>query len=245
MADQTSGFFIKRESGDILWFDAITALSEQYSASVTKHPMSSGASYTDHTTVDNLKFSMSGVLSDADFNISRPLLNDTNVSINKQFTNNTRVVEPVKITSPSSINRILPEVIAQFTRDSIPEAYVTPQPKAKLAAAVKADLITILTGREAFAFVEYVGDIVVKSYPNCILTSLSFSEDTNSGEGLFPVMQFEQVKFTEVKSIKVRINKGRKTGSSKKVPTEKSPANAPSTYTEKSSYDYQGKASQQ
>ncbi|SCW76337.1 MULTISPECIES: phage baseplate protein [unclassified Pseudomonas] len=244
MADQTSGFFITRNGGDVLWFDAITALSEQYSASVTKHPMSNGASYTDHTTVDNLKFSVSGILSDADFNTSRPFMNIGDVNTTKQFTNNTRVVYPVEITSKSSINKLLPEVIAQFTKDTIPDAYVTPQPKVKLAVAVKADLITMINNREVFAFVEYVGDTIVRSYPNCILTSLNFTEDTNSGEGLFPVMQFEQVRFTQVKTIKVKINKGRKTGTSKKVPTEKSPANAPSSYTEKSSYDYQGKKSQ-
>lgn len=245
MADQTSGFFITRSSGDVLWFDAITALSEQYSASVTKHPMSNGASYTDHTTVDNLKFSISGVLSDADFNISRPFMNTNNINTAKQFTNNTEVVAPVEITQTSSVNKLLPEVVAQYTRDTIPEAYVTPQPKAKLAVAVKTDLISLINNREVFAFVEYFGDTIVRSYPNCILTSLSFTEDANTGEGLFPVMQFEQVRFTEVKSIKVRINKGRKTGSSKKVPTEKSPADAPSSYTKKSSYDYQGKANQQ
>lgn len=245
MANQLSGFFIKRKSGDILWFDAITSITEQYSASATKHPMANGASYTDHVTVDNLKFSVSAVLSDADFNLSRPSINMGDIDASKQFTNNTQVVYPVTITERTTINRLLPEVIAQFTRDTIPDAYVTPQAKVKRATAVKSDLIAMINGREVFAFVEYAGDVVVRSYENCILTSLGFSEDASSGEGVFPAMQFEQVRFAEVKSIKVRINKGRKTAVNKKVPTEKSPANAPSTYTQKSSYDYQGKANQQ
>ncbi|ABA75224.1 hypothetical protein K7459_12850 [Pseudomonas fluorescens] len=245
MADQTSGFFITRQSGDVLWFDAITAITEQYSATATKHPMANGASYTDHVTVDNLRFSVSAVLSDADFNISRPFMNISDINTTKQFTNNTKVVTPVEVKQTSSINRILPEVIAQFTKDTIPDAYVTPQPKVKLAVAVKSDLIYMINNREVFAFVEYAGDNVVRSYPNCVLTSVGFTEDASSGEGLFPAMQFEQVRFAEVKTIKVRINKGRKTAANKKVPTEKSPADAPSSYTQKSSYDYQGKAAPQ
>ncbi|MEE5131426.1 hypothetical protein V2J82_13330 [Pseudomonas alliivorans] len=245
MADQASGFFIKRQSGDILWFDAITAITEQYSATATRHPMANGASYTDHVTVDNLKFSVSAILSDADFNLSRPFLSVIDVDTSKQFTNNSQVVYPVTITEKTTINRLLPEVIAQYTKDTIPDAFVTPQAKVKLAISVKSDLIDMINSREVFGFVEYAGDVVVRSYKNCVLTSLGFSEDVSSGEGVFPAMQFEQVRFAEVKTIRVRINKGRKTAANKKVPTEKSPANAPSTYTQKSSYDYQGKAAQQ
>ncbi|QNO00515.1 hypothetical protein phiPsa347_077 [Pseudomonas phage phiPsa347] len=56
---------IRRNNGDILWFDAITQYDVNYTATVTKHPVASGGFISDHTTTDNVILNISGILSDA------------------------------------------------------------------------------------------------------------------------------------------------------------------------------------
>lgn len=229
---------IRRNNGDILWFDAITQYDVTYTATVTKHPIATGGVVSDHTTTDNVVLNISGVLSDADFNLSRPanlgslptFEFDTGQHVPvdenglykptaKQYTNNSAVALPVKITDKSSINKILPEVVAQFTKDSIPTAVVTPQNKTKTAKAVQRELINMWENREEFQVLDLLEDFVIDSFGPCVFTNLSFKEDENTGLGLFPTMTIEQVVFTDLQEVAVTVktsNKGRKTGTVKK-----------------------------
>lgn len=245
---------IRRDNGDILWFDAITQYDVTYSASVTKHPVATGGFISDHTTTDNVILNISGILSDADFNINRPanlgslptFHFDTgdHVSVDenglykptaKQYTNNSAVVYPVTISEKSSINKILPEVVAQFTKDTIPQVFVTPQDKAKTAKAVQRELIQMWKDREEFQVLDLLEDFVIDSFGPCVFTNLSFKEDESTGDALFPTMTIEQVVFTDLQEITVTIktsNKGRKTGTVKKPvdPNAPPPANNPTEY---------------
>jgi hypothetical protein len=235
---------LRRANGDIIWFDAITQYDTTYSASVTKHPVSSGGYVSDHTTIDNVILNISGIFSDADFNISRQLIevkgaDGKAISKNKQYTNNTQTVYPVSINETSSINRILPEVIAQFTKDSIPTAFVTPQEKAKTALAVKFNLIDMWRTREEFQVLDIIDNSVVEEFSPCVFTNITFREDESTGEGVFPQMTIEQVTFTDLQEISVKVktsNKGRKTGSiTKKTGAQAAPDHTPKTYTKESS----------
>jgi len=211
-------YAIRRQNGDVLWFDAIIDVTEDYTATVSKHPLSTGSFVSDHTTVDNKKFNIRGILSDADFNLDRPTDEGWHSVTDKQYTNNTATVTPVVIKSEGAKWRsFLPEVVSQFTASTIPTVTVTPQSKVKPAHAVRLDLVSILENREAFALVEYNTNLVSRSWENVVMTSLSFAEDPETGEGLFPVMQMEQVTYTDqlAISIIVRNNKGRQNGTKK------------------------------
>lgn len=225
---------IRRKNGDILWFDAITQYDVSYTSSVTKHPIGTGGYVSDHTTTDNVVLQISGVLSDADFNINRPenlgalrSYNEFDLGhvetderglykgTSKQYTNNTNVANAVVISERASINKILPEVVAQFTKDTIPEVYLSEQDKAKTAKAVQFELIDMWRKREEFQVLDLVQEFVIDQFGPCIFTNLSFKEDVNSGDGLFPTMTIEEVVFTDLVETTVRIktsNKGRKTG---------------------------------
>lgn len=241
---------IRRNNGDILWFDAITQYDVTYSASVTKHPVATGGYISDHTTTDNVILQISGILSDADFNVNRPanlgslpaFQFDTGAHVStdenglykptaKQYTNNSAVVYPVTISQTSSINRILPEVIAQFTKDTIPDVYVTPQDKTKTAKAVQRELVYMWKNREEFQVLDLLEDFVIDSFGPCVFTNLNFKEDETTGDALFPNMTIEQVVFTDLKEISVRVktsNKGRKTGNVTTKPADgPPPENAP------------------
>ena len=214
-------YAIKRDNGDVLYFDAITNVSESYTAQLSKHPLASGAFIVDHVTKDNKKFSLRAVLSDADFNLNRP--NERGAS-DKQFVNDTQTAVPVKISSTAAKWRsFLPEVVSQFTASTIPTVTVTEQTKIKTAAAVRLDLISMHEEKESFTLVEFNDNITARSWDNIFMTSLTFSEDAESGLGLFPSIEMEQATFTNIQNVKVKItpNKGRKTGEVTKTETKK------------------------
>jgi hypothetical protein len=232
---------IRRDNGDILWFDAIEGFDEALSSTVTKHPVATGGFVADHITKDNPRFTLRGILSDADFNYNRPLLDyntatpgselnqgvvEFPVVTRKQFVNNTPTNSPVTINSGSNVFKsFLPESIAQFTQTSIPEVIVTEQPKVKTASAVRLDLVHMREMKETFTLVDFEDNLVRRSWTNCVLTNLSFSETPDGGDAraLFPVMEIEQVVFSTVENIRVRlkpINKGRQPGTSSKRPEE-------------------------
>ncbi|MDD1007273.1 hypothetical protein M5G27_07235 [Pseudomonas shahriarae] len=255
-----SGFVIVTNTSDVIYFDAITRITESYSSAISKHPLSNGSLITDHTTRENPRYSISAVLSDADFNVSRPsalgampafsfdtgdrVSTDANglyMPRDKQYKNSTQVVTPVQITNVGSINKILPEVIAQFTKDTIPTAIVTPQEKSKTSRAVKRQLISMWDNSEQFQVVELLGGLTVGTYGPCVFTNITFEEDAQTGEGVFPNMTFEEVTYATTKNISVaiRINKGRQSGKSKTKAGKDNVANAPSSYAGKSVLEYE------
>ncbi|MGJ7513629.1 phage baseplate protein [Pseudomonas baetica] len=216
-------YAIRRENGDVLWFDAITEITEEYTATVSKHPLSRGSYVSDHTTVDNKKFSIRAVLSDADFNLNRPDDEGWRSVTEKQFTNDTQTTKPVVVTTGGAKWRsFLPEVVSQFTANAIPTVTVTPQTKVKTAHAVRLDLIYLLESRESFTLVEYNTNLVSRTWDSVVMTNLFFTEDADTGEGLFPNMQMEQVVYTDqlAISIAVRNNKGRQNGVTTKKGTK-------------------------
>lgn len=238
---------IRRSNGDILYFDAIEGFGEQYQGQTSKHPLGSGAFVTDHYVIENPRFSLKAVLSDADFNYNRPQLTSDDSAYEgwqsvtaKQYVNNTPTNSPVSINSNVNVFKsFLPESISQFTATSIPEVVVTEQPKVRSAQAIKIQMIAMQEQKEVFALVDFNDNLIRKSYPNCIFTALSFNEDPETGDALFPVMEIEQVTFAQVKNIKVKIkttNKGRQqTNASKRaaVASDK-PATNPTDYASQS-----------
>lgn len=217
-------YAIRRNNGDVLFFDAITSIEEAYTAQITKHPLSDGSLISDHTIVENKKFTLRAVLTDADFNYDRPEVQDSREGVaDKQFVNSTETLVPVVIKSDApKWKSFLPEVVSQFTSSTIPTVTVTPQDKVKAAAAVKEDLIQMLHTKESFSLHDIQS--TYRIWNNVVMTGLSFTEDANTGEGLFPVIQMEQASYTDVESVTIKLrtvpNKGRKTGETETRPTK-------------------------
>lgn len=224
---------IRRDNGDILWFDAIEGFDEALTSTVTKHPVATGGFVGDHVTKDNPRFTLRGILSDADFNYNRPMLdyNTTLATIGleqgtvefpsvtrKQFVNNTPTNNPVSINSNvNTFKTFLPESISQFTNTSIPEVVVTEQPKVKSASSVRLDLVQMREQKETFTLVDFEDNLIRRSWSSCVFTNISFAETPDGGDAraLFPVMEIEQVIFTTVENVRIKLkptNKGRQQG---------------------------------
>lgn len=232
---------IRRDNGDILWFDAVEGFDEALSSTVTKHPIATGSFIADHITKDNPRFTLRGILSDADFNYNRPQLdyNQTLATIGldqqtvefpvvtkKQYVNNTPVDNPVAINSNKNVFKsFLPESVSQFTTTSIPEVVVTEQPKVKSASAVRLDLVRMREMKESFTLVDFEDNLIRRSWSSCIFTNISFSETPEGGDSraLFPVMEIEQVTYTTVEHVRIKlkpVNKGRQQGTASNRDTE-------------------------
>lgn len=209
---------IKRANGDLIWFDAVVNFGRQFSGSVSKHPLETGAVITDHTIIDNEIISISGVLSDADFNLNRPLIDSQQAATfglqNKQFVNNTPVTsvddtgtpmyQNVMIDEGNNLARFLPESIGQFFGTNKPTVTMQYPEKVKLALTVADDLIAMHQGREEFELINFSEDKIREVFSNCVMTSLSFNEDPDTGSAVYPNMTIERVKYATSTSVRVR-----------------------------------------
>ena len=177
-----------------------------------------GAVITDHTTIDNEVISLSGVLSDADFNLRRPTINPTQAKLygmtNKQFMNNTpitgtegQIQNTIEITEPSGLVKYLPDSVSQFLTTSAPTVKLadnTPYLKVMPASAVQGYLEEMFINREEFVLLSFVNGIIDRAFENCIMTSLSFEEDPDSGDAVYPVMTIERVTYVTSASVKIK-----------------------------------------
>lgn len=225
---------ILRDNGDLIWFDAIKEFRERYTGAVSPHPLESGGVVTDHTTTNNLVIDLSGIISDADFNLSRPTITDDDSRDwkinNKQFVNNAPVTSYTTITMEPSISKFLPESIAQFVGTTAPSVVVPDSTRPKFATKIQTELTQMAGGilgladangrpkaQEVFSLVDFRDGRIWRVIENCVMTSLEFAEDPTTGDAIFPVMTIERVKFATTKSTTVpkQAKKGRKNGTPK------------------------------
>ncbi|WP_430316933.1 phage baseplate protein [Pseudomonas sp. p1(2021b)] len=259
-------YVIIRSTGDVLYFDAITALKEISSSSVTSQPVASGSRVTDHVIRDNFRLSISAVLSDADFNLQRPVLDTTgNVKsvasgagefgnsptysrgVAKQFENNTPVASTVTISERGSggFAKYLPETLSQYTGSDIPTVIVHQQSKVRTATAVRDTLQLMADTSERFSFAEVNNNIITRAWPDCVFTSLVFAQDADTGEGVFPEMEIEKVQVVDTQKVQVALrgnSKGKQSPVSVNKRTTKKgddPEKGPTDFSNgKSPYEY-------
>ena len=210
---------LKLESGDVVWMDAVLSFSESYSSSVTKHQIESGSSISDHIIQDNAKFSISGVVSFVDFNKT---FDFTRIPIDaipdsSNYTNLEFQPTIVKIKTPQTnpLTKLLPDSIKQFIgNDSPPDVLMGTLAFEKSSVSVYKTLKNIANGfteltsdgrivtrKQVVSIIELNTDFTVSKdnvFDNCVCTSLSFAQDPESGDAIYPQMSFEQVRFVEL-----------------------------------------------
>lgn len=215
---------VLRENGDLIWFDAILQFSERYTGTVSSHPLESGNVISDHTTINNLVMTLSGIISDADFNMSRPNITDADANnwhiSNKQFVNNSPIDTPVVIRYKPGINKYLPESVAQFIPPAQPEIELVEYNRPLAGIGIKDRLTLMQRNAENFSLVDFHGDKIWRVLDNCVITSLDFTETPETGQAVFPVMTIEQARYATSEKTRIAINKGRK-GTGKTVRDEK------------------------
>lgn len=200
---------IKRAKGDLIWIDAVVQFNRAFQSSVTKHPIETGAFVSDHTIIENPVLTVSGVISDVDFNNQRPVISETDKMAKgwktKQFENNVPVPDDnVMISADNNVfKKYLPESVSQFFPEQAAGVVVGTVTRPKTAESLESDLIEIRTMKEEIDIVEFEGDRIKKIWSSCVMINLMFEENPESGDALWPTMTFEQV--TYAKSVNVKI----------------------------------------
>ena len=192
---------------------------------------------------------MNGILTDIDFNLNRPIINTQDASLlgiqTKQFVNNTPVTtdgnrgslyQNVFITAKEAVSKYLPESIGQFFGANSPTVEIPDVSKVKTAEKVKTDLIMMFNERELFSLLDFVDSKLYEILPNCVFTSISFDEDPDSGDAVYPNMSIERVKFAKSTSVTVQTNTTADVAQASTIQSNKGKQN-PTTTTSDSGYD--------
>lgn len=217
---------IKRSNGDLYWLDAVLSFSESFASTVTKHQIEDGSSISDHIISENAKFSISGVVSGSEFSGRVDFFSTSSetlaeLEVQRQINAN---VTPTSLTIGSPLTnpivKLLPDSVRQFLNSDKAPSVTMGIPVDPVSVDMKKELVKLVNGfpyvdgkgntftvKESVTIVEFdVGYKVVRTYPNCVCTSLSFKEDANSGDAIYPEMSFEQVRFVKLLTTKLPAN---------------------------------------
>ncbi len=177
---------IKEQStSDIITLSCVTSFDESYTGSVSSHPIESGSTITDHVTSDNDKFKVSGVVSDYDF---------LNPSKDLAFGKEGYSDEGRSAATSRFANGLLDTGLIDI-------------PDKQRAEYIKRRLINIRKNSLLVTILEYPDSGELVQHTDCILTSLSFKEDENTGYAVYPDMSFEKINVVQVKVEEVNTSK--------------------------------------
>lgn len=199
------------EDGGFLYFDAVTAYTQDYTGSVSAHPIDAGASIVDHYIKNNAKFTLSGVITGVDVSTGSYLIQDGEGT----FAFNSRF-PPTKVsvnsTDNSVLNRFIPASVSQFLPETTPDI-VMDSVRTNIIGQVRDVLIDLTSGSklnektgqfdsniQTVKLYEYEGTRLSRPpIENLVITSIRFNEDANTGSALYCDISFEQVTFAFLK----------------------------------------------
>jgi hypothetical protein len=194
-----------------IYLDATTEYSKQYSGRVTKHPIDSGGTITDHFISENPRFSVSGVISSIDFSpIPSQMLLEGDGPININDTPDAVTVNNFY----AGLLELLPSTILQFAE--APKFYVegggtTRKNYKQEVTKLLTDIMTGVYYNQARTrwenrmvpakLYEMEGTVFANSIDNLILTGLEISEAVDDWDALTLRMEFEKVTFVTLEKV--------------------------------------------
>lgn len=196
----------ERDSG-LIYFDAVTQYSRDYSGQVSSHPLANGTQISDHFVRQNPKFSISAVISGVDINTWTTLIRDAeDVQPYNSYSN-----VPVSVEGNDNSFGLLPDSIGQWLNRESPIVSID-ETRTDYTPQVEQALIRLMEGMvydqansfwrtnaQLVTIYEMDGLLMKREVPNLVITGLRFQEDVRSGDALIFSMQLEQIsfKFTE------------------------------------------------
>lgn len=186
---------IKRENGDVIWFDAVMSYSEDYSGQVTQHPVEDGSNISDNFVTANERFQLQGIISDADFHLNRPDDIDGNILNNDEVINQTFITP----TQTNNLLNLLPEQIAGLLQPAQDVLVEVRKSRASQYEAIKDLLKEIHSKGEAVTILSYRNGVAEKPRVSCIITNLSIPETVDTGEALEVSLTIEKIKIATLR----------------------------------------------
>jgi hypothetical protein len=198
------------EEGGLLYMDAVSVYTQNYSGQVTKHPVDSGSSITDHYISDNPIFTVSCVFSPVDISTASSNIQDLdgNFAFNTQLAPN-----PVSVNSTdlSVLSNFIPDSIGQFLPDNTPDVQMdgirtdlTDQIRDTLNNLRSGKKFNLETGQfdsniQIVRLFEFQETLLRRIVNNLVITNIVYNEDASTGLALYCNITFEQVTFAFLK----------------------------------------------
>lgn len=198
------------QDGGLIYCDAVTSYTQNYSGQISKHPIDSGGLVTDHYIKSNPIFTISAVITGVDISTGTYLIQDLegNAPYNS---NEAPTAVSVNSTDLSVLKKFIPDSIGQFLSDSTPEVVVDSR-RTDLIEQIRQALIDLTAGVvfneksgqfdpsiQLVRLFEYDNTLLRKVINNLVMTKITFKEDVNTGYGLYCDITFEQVTFAFLK----------------------------------------------
>lgn len=198
------------QDGGFIYCDAVQAYTQNYSGSVTKHPVDGGSNITDHYIKSNPIFTIGAVITGVDISTGTYLIQDLdgNAPYNS---NEAPTAVSVKSTDLSVLKKFIPDSIGQFLSDSTPDVVIDSR-RTDLIEQIRQALIDLTAGVvfneksgqfdpsiQLVRLFEYDNTLLRKVINNLVMTKITFKEDVNTGYGLYCDITFEQVTFAFLK----------------------------------------------
>lgn len=215
--------------GGFIYFDAITAYTQNFKGQVTKHPIANGGNVSDHFIRDNPVITLSGVITGVDISTGVYLIQDTN-GIEPANTFPAPSAVSVNSTDQSVLQKFIPDSIGQFLGDATPNVVVDAR-RADLIEQIRQALMNLATGDvynsdtgqfrpqiQLVRLFEFDKALVRRIINRLVITNVTFKEDANSGYALYCDITFEQVTFANLKKTTIPkdvVNSLKKKGATK------------------------------
>lgn len=190
-----------RVSEGFIYFDAVTSITKTLNGSVSTNPIDGGGLISDHFTQDNPTITISAVISGVDISF-----NGRNVVDPDGYVPDNDSAAPKAVTISSSgkgLTNFLPSGVGQFFKPSKPSIVLAAQSPDTLQQ-IQASLEQAFRNPTISRLYYYDrGNLLNKFEDNLIITSLSFTEDAESGDGLYCELSLEKVTFAFSESVEI------------------------------------------
>ena len=175
---------IMRPNGDVINISVITSYGLDYRNTVTSHAVENGTKISDHVQAENLQIGLRGVIVEADITGYTGVYSTSDlIEQNKEF----RVVASGNTASVVQGGQAVKEAL--------------------LAARNNKELLTVLEGLPT----TIGGNVPLKNntsfFQNCVITSLSFNEDGDTGDAVEVQLSLEQIRIVKLREVTVNAPK--------------------------------------
>lgn len=198
------------QDGGLIYCDAVTSYTQNYSGQITKHPIDSGGLVTDHYIRSNPIFTIGAVITGVDISTGTYLIQD--LDGNSPYNSNEAPnAVSVNSTDQSVLKKFIPDSIGQFLSDDQPEVVIDSR-RTDLIEQIRQALIDLTSGVifnektgqfdpsiQLVRLFEYDNTLLRKVINNLVMTKITFKEDANTGYALYCDITFEQVTFAFLK----------------------------------------------
>lgn len=203
---------IQRQNGDLIWLDAVLSYNKNYSSSISKHPIEDGSSIVDNVSQENPRFDISGIITNADFNSTRPEITSDDAKnfelSNRQIYNNQPVPDgknngPIIGNKANKFQKYLPGTVTQFLDGQPPSVEVPDFKRPDWVFEVGDIMQDMERNHDLVTILEFEGNTIKRDIKQCYITGVSFSENAETGDAFEVSIQLEQVTFVTLRDEKL------------------------------------------